>query len=92
MIDQSLVSLASPLAFGGILGFTMGWLCRKIIKIAIIGIGLILALLACLEYHKTITVNWNVADHQASALLHNISTKMLEIVNNISTDLHKGCS
>jgi uncharacterized membrane protein (Fun14 family) len=77
---NSLIPQGLPIISGGLIGFVLGWLCRKIIKIAIIGVGLILALLAYLEYHKTITVNWNVANHQASTLLH--------IVNNISTDLH----
>jgi uncharacterized membrane protein (Fun14 family) len=85
---NSLIPQGLPIISGGLIGFVLGWLCRKIIKIAIIGVGLILALLAYLEYHKTITVNWNVANHQASTLLHIITAKMLQVVNNISTDLH----
>ncbi len=69
-------------------GFATGWLCRKVIKFVVIGIGLILALLAYLEYHRTIIVNWNVADHQATTLLHNVTSTMLGVVDNISTDLH----
>jgi uncharacterized membrane protein (Fun14 family) len=92
LIDQTLINSGFPLAVGGLLGFALGWLCRKIIKITIVGFGLILALLAYLEYHKTISVNWNVVDHQASTLLHTISTKMLGIVNNVSTDLHSHAS
>ena len=85
---NSLIPQGLPIISGGLIGFVLGWLCRKIIKIAIIGVGLILALLAYLEYHKTITVNWDVANHQASTLLHTIAVKMLGFVNNISTDLH----
>src|SRR5215469_15248504 len=84
---NSLIPQGLPIIIGGLIGFALGWLCRKIIKIAIIGVGLILALLAYLEYHKTITVNWNVANHQASNLLHTITAKMFQVVNNISTDL-----
>jgi uncharacterized membrane protein (Fun14 family) len=85
---NSLIPQGLPIVGGGLVGFVLGCLCRKIIKIAIIGVGLILALLAYLEYHKTITVNWDVANHQASTLLHTIAVKMLGFVNNISTDLH----
>ena len=87
-VVNSLIPQGLPIISGGLIGFVLGWLCRKIIKIAIIGVGLILSLLAYLEYHKTITVNWNVANHQASTLLHTITTKMLGVVNNVSTDLH----
>jgi uncharacterized membrane protein (Fun14 family) len=85
---NSLIPQGLPIISGGLIGFVLGWLCRKIIKIAIIGVGLILALLAYLEYHKTIIVNWNVANHQASTLVHIIAIKMRQVVNNISTDLN----
>jgi len=85
---NSLIPQGLPIVSGGLIGFVLGWLCKKLVKIAVIGIGLILALLAYLEYHKTITVNWDVAYHQASALLHTITTKMLQIVNNTASDLN----
>jgi hypothetical protein len=50
--------------------------------------GLVLALLAYLENQKTIAVNWDVANNQTSAILHTISSKMLEVANNVGTDLN----
>jgi uncharacterized membrane protein (Fun14 family) len=45
---NSLIPQGLPIISGGLIGFVLGWFCRKIIKIAIIGVGLILALLAYL--------------------------------------------
>jgi uncharacterized membrane protein (Fun14 family) len=88
MIDNLIWNSATPLALGSATGYGAGWLCRKIIKITIIGIGLILALLAYLEYNKTITVNWNIANNQSSVILHTVSSKMIHVVNIIGSDLN----
>jgi uncharacterized membrane protein (Fun14 family) len=64
-----LMSQGLPIVGGALVGFCLGWLCRKLIKIAIIGIGLILALLAYLEYHKSITVNWDVVNNQVETFV-----------------------
>jgi len=44
--------------------------------------------MAYLEYQKTITVNWNIANNQTSAILHTISSKMLHVVNVVGSDLN----
>lgn len=84
----SLIPQGLPIVGGGLVGFVSGWLCRKLIKIAIIGIGLLLALLAYLEYQKWIKVDWAIVNHQTSDLLHTASSKMLQIANNTATDLN----
>src|SRR5215471_4105311 len=88
MIDNLMWSSVTPLALGSVTGYGAGWLCRKIIKITIIGIGLILALMAYLESQKTITVNWNVASNQTNVILHTVSVKMLHIANIVGVDLN----
>jgi uncharacterized membrane protein (Fun14 family) len=92
VIDSTLISDVTPIAIGGLTGYGIGWLCKKVFKIAIIGIGLVLALLAYLENQKTITVNWNVANNQTSVILHTISSKILEVANNVGTDLNSHAS
>ena len=45
MIDQSLMSAGTPLVGGGLLGFAMGFAIRKIMKLAFIGLGLLMLVL-----------------------------------------------
>jgi uncharacterized membrane protein (Fun14 family) len=85
---NSLIPQGLPIVSGGLVGFVLGWLCKKLVKIAIIGIGLILALLAYLEYNKSITVNWDIVNDQANIFLHIISSKTVEVVNNTAADLN----
>ena len=40
----SLIPHGLPVVGGGLIGFVLGYICRKLIKIAIIGLGLIFAL------------------------------------------------
>jgi uncharacterized membrane protein (Fun14 family) len=97
MIDQNLISTLlggggtlgfGALGIGAIVGYTAGWLARKVLKIAIIIIGLILAIMAYLEAQKTITVNWNVASNQTNVILHSLSVKMLHLANTVGADLN----
>jgi uncharacterized membrane protein (Fun14 family) len=87
VVDQTTTALNSlipqglPIVSGGLVGFALGWLCKKLVKIAIIGIGLILTVLAYLEYNKSITVNWDIVNNQTNTLLHTISSKMLQDLN-----------
>jgi uncharacterized membrane protein (Fun14 family) len=71
---------------GGFIGFVLGYICRKLIRIAIIGLGLIFALLAFLEYKKWIAVDWAVIQNQASVFLERSSQRMLAVV---TTELSK---
>jgi uncharacterized membrane protein (Fun14 family) len=85
----SLIPRGLPVVGGGLIGFVLGYICRKLIKIAIIGLGLIFALLAFLEYKKWITVDWGIIQNQTSAFLERSSQQMLAVVNNTATELNK---
>lgn len=85
---NSLIPQALPIVGGAGIGYAMGWLCKKLIKIAIIGIGLILALLAYLEYQKWIIVDWHVVENQTSTLLQHSTQQMLNVVNKTAADLN----
>lgn len=58
----SLMQQGLPLVGGGLIGFTFGYVCRKLIKLAIIGLGLIFALLALLAYQKWVKVDWAIVE------------------------------
>lgn len=85
----SLIPHGLPVVGGGFIGFVLGYICRKLIKIAIVGLGLIFALLAFLEYKKWIGVDWPVIQNQTSGFLERSSQQSLEVVNNTATELSK---
>jgi uncharacterized membrane protein (Fun14 family) len=85
----SLIPHGLPILGGGLIGFVLGYICRKLIRIAIIGLGLIFALLAFLEYKKWIAVDWAVVQNQTSAFLERSSQQMLAVVNNTTNELSK---
>lgn len=85
----SLIPHGLPVVGGGFIGFTLGYICGKLIRIAIIGLGLIFALLAFLEYKKWIAVDWYVIQNQTDAFLERSSQQMLTIVNNTATGLSR---
>jgi uncharacterized membrane protein (Fun14 family) len=85
----SLIPHGLPIVGGGFIGFVLGYICRKLIKIVIIGLGLIFALLVFLEYKKWITVDWSVIQKQTSAFLEHSSQQILAVVNNTATELSK---
>jgi uncharacterized membrane protein (Fun14 family) len=77
-----------PLMGGSLVGFGLGWLCRKLLKLAIIGLGVIFALLAYLEYQNWIKVDWSVAQNQTSSFLEQSSQKLMSVVSK-SAELSK---
>ena len=85
----SLIPHGPPVVGGGLIGFVLGYICRKLIKIGIIGLGLIFALLVFLECKKWIAVDWAVIQNRTSAFLERSSQQMLAVVNNTATELSK---
>jgi uncharacterized membrane protein (Fun14 family) len=85
----SLIPHGLPIVGGGLIGFVLGYICRKLIKITIVGLGLIFALLAFLEYKKWIAVDWAVIQNQTSVFLERSSQQMLSVVNSTATELSK---
>jgi uncharacterized membrane protein (Fun14 family) len=83
----SLIPHGLSIVGGGLIRFILGYICRKLVRIAIVGLGLILALLAFLEYKKWIAVDWAVVQNQTSVFLERSSQQMLAVVNNTATEL-----
>jgi uncharacterized membrane protein (Fun14 family) len=83
----SLILHGLPIVGGGLNGFILGYVCRKSIKLAIIGLGLIFALIAFLAYQKWVTVDWAIVQSQTSSFFQTSTQKMLDVVNNTTQDL-----
>ena len=75
MIDQSLISSGFPLVGGGAIGFGIGYIIKKLMKLAFIALGLLALLLGYLEYQRWISVNWAVVENQTSTLMTHAAHK-----------------
>jgi len=78
MIDQTqLISSVFPLVGGGAIGFDVGYVIKKLMKLAFIGLGLILMLvLGFLEYKHWISVSWTVTENQSSSIMTHVANKI----------------
>jgi uncharacterized membrane protein (Fun14 family) len=85
----SLIPHGLPIVGGGFMSFVLGYISRKLIKIAIVGLGLIFGLLAFLEYKKWITVDWAVVQNQTSGFLEQSSQQILLVINNTAAELSR---
>jgi uncharacterized membrane protein (Fun14 family) len=78
----SLIPQGLPLVGGGLIGFTLGYICKKLVILAVIGLGLVFALIAFLAYQKWVTVDWAIVQSQTSTFIQTSTRKMLDVVNN----------
>ena len=83
----TLMNAGAPLLGGGILSFAMGYVLTKLLKLALIGVGLILAFIAFLEYKKWISVNWDIVQSQAGAFVQHSTQQVMDVVNNTAREL-----
>ena len=90
MIDQNLISAGAPLVGGGLLGFATGFAIRKIMKLAFIGLGLVMLVLGFLEYKHWISVDWIVAENQSSAILTHLANKIATVTQHINHEIPIG--
>ncbi|HXP49391.1 MAG TPA: FUN14 domain-containing protein [Bacteroidia bacterium] len=74
MIDQTF-----PLVGGGAIGFGVGYVIKKLMKLAFIGLGLVMLVLGFLEYKHWISVNWTVTENQSSAILTHLANKIATV-------------
>jgi uncharacterized membrane protein (Fun14 family) len=81
------INAGVPLVGGGITGFAIGYALKKLIKVAIIGLGLILALIAYLEYRRWMSVNWDVIQNQTGAFIQHSTQQKMDVVNNTARGL-----
>jgi uncharacterized membrane protein (Fun14 family) len=90
LIDQNLISTGTPLVGGGLLGFCIGWVIKKIMKLVFIGLGLIMLVLGFLEYKHWISVNWSVTERQSSAILTHLANKIATVTQHMNHEIPIG--
>lgn len=90
MLDfSSFLPLATSAGLGGITGFLIGYAIKKIIKLAIILIGLSIVGLIYLQSQKILTVNWTQMENLSNNILLKVSnlTGVSDLKHINSTDL-----
>jgi uncharacterized membrane protein (Fun14 family) len=94
MIDptstQALITAGFPLVGGGLLGAGVGYLLKKLLKLAIIAIGAIALLLGYLEFSKWISVNWLTVENQTQSIMSHAANKIVVITQNMSHEIPIG--
>jgi len=83
-------SLISSAGFPLVGGFGVGYLLKKLIKLAFIALGLIALLLGYLEYQKWISVNWVTVENQTSALMTHAAHKIATITQHMNHEIPIG--
>jgi len=91
MIDRTqLISSAFPLVGGSAIGFGVGYVIKKLMKLAFIGLGLVMLVLGFLEYKHWISVNWTVTENQSSAILTHLANKIATVTQHINHEIPIG--
>jgi uncharacterized membrane protein (Fun14 family) len=92
MIDQTqLISSVFPLVGGGAIGFDVGYVIKKLMKLAFIGLGLILMLvLGFLEYKHWISVSWTVTENQSSSITTHVANKIATVIQHMNHEIPIG--
>lgn len=71
------VSIATSIGFGGVAGFLIGYAIKKVMKLALIIVGLFFAAIAYLAHQQIITINWDrfaASSQQAVTGIQNVTT------------------
>ena len=72
------------------LGFAAGYALKKIMKLAFVGLGLLILLIGFLEYQRWITVNWNIAGEQTSTLMTHAAHKVYVVTQQMGHEIPIG--
>ena len=90
-VDQThLISSAFPLIGGGAIGFGVGYVIKKLMKLAFIGLGLIMLVLGFLEYKHWISVNWTVTENQSSVIMTHVANKIATVMQHMNHQIPIG--
>jgi uncharacterized membrane protein (Fun14 family) len=88
MIDQ--ISSAFPLVGGSAIGFGVGYVIKKLMRLAFIGLGLVMLVLGYLEYKHWISVNWTVTENQSTAILTHLANKIATVTQHMNHEIPIG--
>ena len=79
-----------PLIGGGVLGFGVGYLLKKLLKVAVIVIGAVALLIGYLEYQRWVTVNWTTVENQSSILMTQTAHKAYVVTQHMGHEMPIG--
>jgi uncharacterized membrane protein (Fun14 family) len=84
------ISSAFPLVGGSAIGFGVGYVIKKLMKLAFIGLGLVMLVLGFLEYKHWISVNWIVTENQSSAIMTHLASKIPTVTQHMNHEIPIG--
>src|SRR5215467_300951 len=83
-------SAGFPLMGGGLIGFSISYALKKIMKLAFIGLGLLALLLGYLSYQKWILVNWATVENQSSTMMEHAAHKVYVVTQQMGHSIPIG--
>jgi uncharacterized membrane protein (Fun14 family) len=78
-IVESLGSTAATIGGGFFAGILIGYALKKVIKLVAVIVGLFLAGLVYLQYHKIANINWNKLHHMSEGAITTLSNAIVQI-------------
>ena len=76
-----------PLVGDSVTGFVTGYFLKKLLKIIFLGIGLVFALVAFLQYRKWISVDWVTVQNQTGTFAQHSTQQVLKAFSNTAQTL-----
>ena len=73
-IESNILPFASTIGFGGIVGFLIGFMLKRIMKILAVIAGVFFAALLYLESQHIVNVNWDKLQTISNGILSTITT------------------
>jgi uncharacterized membrane protein (Fun14 family) len=73
-----------------LIGYSVGWAIKKIMKLAFLVIGLLSLFLGYLEYKHWISVNWTVTENQSSAIMTHVANKIATVMQHMNHEIPIG--
>src|SRR3954451_23519782 len=84
-IESNIMPFVSTIGFGGIVGFLIGFMLKRIMKILAVIAGVFFAALLYLESQHIVNVNWDKLQTISNSVLSTITTATTTTTNATST-------
>ena len=79
-----------PLIGGGAIGFGVGYLLKKLLKVAVIVIGAVALLIGYFAYQRWVTINWVNMENQTSVLMTQTGHKIYVVTQHMGHEIPIG--
>jgi uncharacterized membrane protein (Fun14 family) len=80
-IESNIMPFASTIGFGGIIGFLVGFMLKRIMKILAVIAGVFFAALLYLESQHIVNVNWDKIQTISNGVLSTIATATTNVTS-----------